>query len=37
MACERVTRAFLTVDRALGALDRNASPKVVAGWLVLQL
>jgi DNA polymerase-3 subunit delta' len=34
---ERSTRAFTAVDRALGALDRNASPKVVADWLVLQL
>ena len=34
---ERSTRAFAAVDRALGALDRNASPKVVANWLVLQL
>jgi len=34
---ERSTRAFAAVDRALGALDRNASPKVVADWLVLQL
>ena len=30
-------RAFTAVDRALGALERNASPKVVADWLVLQL
>jgi DNA polymerase-3 subunit delta' len=34
---ERTTRAFAAVDRALGALERNASPKVVASWLVLQL
>ena len=34
---ERATRAFVAVDRALGALERNASPKVVADWLVLQL
>ncbi len=34
---ERSMRAFVAVDRALGALDRNASPKVVADWLVLQL
>ncbi len=34
---ERTTRAFAAVDRALGALERNASPKVVADWLVLQL
>ncbi|MDE3154760.1 MAG: hypothetical protein KGN76_06635 [Acidobacteriota bacterium] len=29
--------AFAAVDRALGALDRNASPKIVADWLVLQI
>jgi DNA polymerase-3 subunit delta' len=34
---ERSMRAFLAVDRALAALERNASPKVVADWLVLQL
>ena len=34
---ERSTQAFAAVDRALGALERNASPKVVADWLVLQL
>ena len=35
---DRVVRAFSAVDRALGALmARNASPKVVADWLVLQL
>jgi len=34
---ERTGRAFFAVDRALGALERNASPKVVADWLVLQL
>ena len=33
----RLVRAFAAVDRALGALDRNASPKIVADWLVLQL
>jgi DNA polymerase III subunit delta' len=33
----RATRAFVAVDRALAALDRNASPKIVADWLVLQL
>lgn len=33
----RSMRAFAAVDRALGALERNASPKVVADWLVLQL
>ena len=35
---DRTVRAFSAVDRALGALvARNASPKVVADWLVFQL
>lgn len=34
---ERSMRAFVAVDQALAALERNASPKVVADWLVLQL
>ena len=34
---ERSMRAYQAVDRALGALERNASAKVVADWLVLQL
>jgi DNA polymerase III subunit delta' len=34
---ERLVGAFMAVDRALGALDRNASPKIVADWLMLQL
>ena len=34
---ERILRAFTAVDRALGALERNASPKTVADWGVLQL
>jgi len=34
---ERVLRAFASVDRALNALDRNASPKIVADWLAFQL
>jgi DNA polymerase-3 subunit delta' len=34
---DRSVRAFAAVDQALGALERNASPKVVADWLVLQL
>ena len=34
---ERSMRAYAAVDEALGALERNASPKVVADWLVLQL
>jgi len=33
----RAVRAFAAVERALGALERNASPKVVADWLSLQL
>ena len=33
----RSMRAFTAVDRALAALERNASPKLVADWLVLQL
>jgi hypothetical protein len=32
-----VVRAFAAVERARAALERNASPKVVADWLVLQL
>ena len=34
---DRAARAFSAVDRALAALERNASPKVVADWLVLQI
>jgi DNA polymerase III subunit delta' len=34
---DRIVRAFDAVDKALGALERNASPKTVADWLVLQL
>jgi DNA polymerase-3 subunit delta' len=34
---ERASRAFAAVDRALAALERNASPKIVADWVVLQL
>ena len=34
---KRSVRAFAAVDEALEALKRNASPKVVADWLVLQL
>jgi DNA polymerase-3 subunit delta' len=33
----RTIRAFETVDRALSALDRNASPKIVADWLALNI
>lgn len=34
---ERALRAFMAVDRAHEALDRNVSPKVVADWLALQV
>jgi DNA polymerase III subunit delta' len=34
---ERVLAAFAAVDRALFALDRNASPKIVADWLALNI
>lgn len=34
---ERTVRAFSAVDRALSALDRNASPRIVADWLAFQL
>jgi DNA polymerase-3 subunit delta' len=34
---DRIARAFSAVGRSLAALDRNASPKIVADWLVLQL
>jgi DNA polymerase III subunit delta' len=34
---DRTIRAFDTVDRALAALDRNASPKIVADWLALNI
>jgi DNA polymerase III subunit delta' len=33
----RATRAYAAVDQALAALERNASPKVVVDWLVLQI
>jgi DNA polymerase-3 subunit delta' len=33
----RAAGAFTAVDRALVALDQNASPKIVADWLVLQV
>ena len=33
----RVTEAFAAVDRALDAIDRNASPKIVADWVAFQL
>ena len=33
----RITTAFAAVDRAIEAVDRNASPKIVADWLAFQL
>jgi DNA polymerase-3 subunit delta' len=33
----RTLRAFAAIDRALGAIERNASPKVVADWLAVGL
>jgi DNA polymerase-3 subunit delta' len=34
---DRAVRAFSAVDRALWALDRNASPKIVADWIALNI
>lgn len=34
---ERIAAGFAAVDRALDAIDRNASPKIVADWLAFQL
>jgi DNA polymerase-3 subunit delta' len=34
---DRTIRAFSSVDRALFALDRNASPKIVSDWLAFQI
>jgi DNA polymerase-3 subunit delta' len=34
---DRSARAFAAVDRALDAIARNASPKMVADWLAVQL
>ena len=34
---DRTVRAFSAVDRALLALERNASPKIVADWLAFQI
>lgn len=36
-AADRVVRAFSSVDRALLALQRNASPKIVADWVALEI
>jgi hypothetical protein len=33
----RAIDAFGVVDRAIDALDRNASPKIVADWVALHL
>jgi len=33
----RTLDAFAAVDRGLSALDRNASPKIVADWVALQV
>lgn len=34
---DRAARAYDAVDRALAALDRNASPKIVADWLAVEI
>ena len=34
---DRAMRAFQAVERAIGALERNANAKIVADWLALQL
>jgi DNA polymerase-3 subunit delta' len=34
---ERVVAGFVAVDRAIAALDRNASPKIVADWIALNI
>ncbi len=34
---ERVARGFETVDRAVAALARNASPRIVVDWLTLRI
>lgn len=34
---DRALSAFAAVDRALAALERNASPKIVADWVALQI
>jgi hypothetical protein len=34
---DRIVRAYAAVNEALDALEGNASPKIVADWLVLQL
>ena len=34
---DRAVQAYAAVDKALAALDRNASPKIVADWLAFQV
>ena len=34
---DRTVCAFSAVDKAVAALDRNASPKIVADWLAFQI
>jgi DNA polymerase-3 subunit delta' len=34
---DRAIRAFAAVDKALSALNRNASPKIVADWIAFQI
>ena len=34
---DRALRGFAAIDKALDALDRNASPKIVADWIAFQL
>ena len=34
---DRVVAAFAAVDRAVAALERNASPKIVADWVALNI
>lgn len=34
---DRVARGFAAIDKALEAIDRNASPKIVADWVAFQL
>lgn len=34
---DRACRAFATIDEALAALEKNASPKLVADWVVLRI
>jgi hypothetical protein len=36
-AADRIVHAFSSVERALSALERNASPKIVADWVALEI